>query len=569
MDLIKYFQDNSDTKNCTIIGIVAALFFLPFLGGVHLFDWDEINFAEISREMMVLGDYLRVHVNFQPFWEKPPFFFWLQVISMHAFGVGEYAARFPNAICGVVTLIILYLIGKRLYDKSFGVLWALAYLGSVLPFLYFKSGIIDPWFNLFIFGGLYGFILFFWKKEKYEAIQLQRSPMFYLFMGGFVLGFGMITKGQTAFIILGLCLFVYWVLERFRFYVSVPQFLFFTLATSLVTLGWYGLETLKNGPWFVVEFTKYQYKLFSTPDAGHVGFPGYHFAINLVGCFPASIFAIRALFKIEQEYAYQRNFRKWMIILFWVVLILFTIVQSKIVHYSSMVYFPLTYLAALTLYKVIRKEIQIPRWAYIGLGVIGGLFVLATVSLPFIAMHPEMIKPLFDDPFAVANLDADINWTGLEIIPGILLLGVLIWTFILFRKQNFSRATSILFMGNAVFIFLTLIFFIKKIEGYSQRPAIAFFERLRGQDVYATTDAFKSYAHLFYFQRPATDQHPQSHIREWLLGSDEIDKDVYVVTKINKAHQLRARGTFEEIGRENGFVFFKRSPASQQPVIGD
>ena len=34
-----------------IIG--AALLFLPGLGAVHLFDWDEINFAEIAREMVV------------------------------------------------------------------------------------------------------------------------------------------------------------------------------------------------------------------------------------------------------------------------------------------------------------------------------------------------------------------------------------------------------------------------------------------------------------------------------------------------------------------------------------
>jgi 4-amino-4-deoxy-L-arabinose transferase-like glycosyltransferase len=38
------------------------------LGAVHLFDWDEINFAECSREMLATGDYLRVYIDFQPFW---------------------------------------------------------------------------------------------------------------------------------------------------------------------------------------------------------------------------------------------------------------------------------------------------------------------------------------------------------------------------------------------------------------------------------------------------------------------------------------------------------------------
>jgi 4-amino-4-deoxy-L-arabinose transferase-like glycosyltransferase len=85
-----------------LIVTVAALLFVPFLGGVHLFDWDEINFAEAAREMIVTGDYLTVQINYLPFWEKPPLFIWMQVISMKLFGINEFAARFPNAVCGIV-----------------------------------------------------------------------------------------------------------------------------------------------------------------------------------------------------------------------------------------------------------------------------------------------------------------------------------------------------------------------------------------------------------------------------------------------------------------------------------
>jgi len=61
---------------------LALLFFVPFLGGVHLFDWDEVNFAECAREMLATGDYLRPQIDYEPFWEKPPFFIWLQALSM-------------------------------------------------------------------------------------------------------------------------------------------------------------------------------------------------------------------------------------------------------------------------------------------------------------------------------------------------------------------------------------------------------------------------------------------------------------------------------------------------------
>lgn len=39
-----------------VLGVAGALFFIPFLGSVRLFDWDEINFAECAREMIALGD---------------------------------------------------------------------------------------------------------------------------------------------------------------------------------------------------------------------------------------------------------------------------------------------------------------------------------------------------------------------------------------------------------------------------------------------------------------------------------------------------------------------------------
>jgi 4-amino-4-deoxy-L-arabinose transferase-like glycosyltransferase len=47
-----------------MIAVISGLFFIPFLGGVHLFDWDEINFAESAREMLVSGDYLTVRINY-------------------------------------------------------------------------------------------------------------------------------------------------------------------------------------------------------------------------------------------------------------------------------------------------------------------------------------------------------------------------------------------------------------------------------------------------------------------------------------------------------------------------
>jgi len=74
---------------------------------------------------------------------------------MKVFGVNEFAARFPNAIFGIITLVTLYLIGKKEKNSAFGLIWALLFFSSMLPHLYFKSGIIDPVFNYFIFTAIY------------------------------------------------------------------------------------------------------------------------------------------------------------------------------------------------------------------------------------------------------------------------------------------------------------------------------------------------------------------------------------------------------------------------------
>lgn len=548
------------TKHLLLLTLLALVFYLPGLGGVHLFDWDEINFAEISREMLLLGEYLRVYIDFQPFWEKPPLFFWLQAGAMHLFGVGEFAARLPNAINGWLTLIMVYLIGSRLYHVRFGMFWALTYFGSILPFLYAKSGIIDPWFNLFIFLGIYGFIRYYWQIRGILVARRQVPALAYLIGGGLILGLAMLTKGPVALLIAGLTLGVYGLSKRLRQFVSPGAALLYGLASLAVMALWLGLETLQNGTWFIREFTLYQYRLFSTPDAGHRGFPGYHVFVLLLGVFPASIFMVRSFFRMEPEAKpHQQDFRRWMNILFWVVLILFSLVKSKIVHYSSMAYLPMTYLAAVVIQHWWEGRLSFNRWMQAGLLTIGGLFAVATLALPWLGMHIEVLEPLFAaDPFARANLEAEVEWTGWEALAGLWLLLVLAFTIQSFRRANIQWGVPVLFVGTAAFVLLTLALFINHIEHYSQRAAISFFQDRVGETCYVRPLGYKSYAHLYYTDKQPGAS-PASADQEWLL-SGPIDRPAYFITKINKTERLEAYPDIREIGRSNGFVFYRRDP---------
>ena len=559
--------------NYWIIGAMAAIFFLPFLGGVHLFDWDEINFAECSREMILRGEYLRPQINFQPFWEKPPLFMWLQSLSMQIFGVNEYAARFPNAICGIATLLIIYHLGKTLYDKSFGWLWTLSYIGSILPHLYFKSGIIDPWFNLFIFLSLV-----FWIKNNSliplipkggtpakdsleEEVRVnEKGIQFlkykYLILAGIFAGLAILTKGPAGFLIITLTIFCKLLIYKELRWIKIKQFVCFSIIAFLVTMLWFGVETLKNGFWFIQTFIEYNIRLAKTEDAGHGGFFGYHFVVIFFGCFPASIFALRALYKSYNFFNENVDFSRWMKVLFWVVIILFSIVQSKIVHYSSMCYLPLTFLSAITLKNIIEDGFFFP-FKKILLVVVGSLIGLIVIAVPFIGQHISILKPLFQsDIFALKNLDALVKWTGLEAIAGLLMIFNVFFFIFTLKDVKILRGVSRLFIGTALFVNLVLFFFINNIEGYSQNAAIEFYTQKSTEDCYVTTFGYKSYAHLFYTKKqiPTNPNHADN---EWLLRG-AVDKPTYWVAKYSAKAQLDTVSTLQYLYDKNGFVFYQR-----------
>jgi 4-amino-4-deoxy-L-arabinose transferase-like glycosyltransferase len=533
-----------------LIVLIASLFFIPFLGGVHLFDWDEVNFAEIAREMLVTNNYLQVQINFEPFFEKPPLFFWFQVLSMKLFGVNEFAARFPNAVVGIVTLLVLYKTGTKLFNRKFGFLWALAYFGSILPHFYFRSGIIDPMFNLFIFIGIYYFIKFKWKKENMEGIALSKNKNVYLLLGGLFIGLAMLTKGPVAYLIVFLAILVYWISIRFKMFVSIPQFFLYSVYAAIIMLIWIGIEWMKNGPEFIVEFIIYQIRLLSTQDAGHAGFPGYHVVVLIVGCFPASLFAIRAFYKMQLPEKHQQDFRKWMMILFWVVLGLFSFVSTKIVHYSSMAYFPVTFLGALTIYQILGKKINLTSWMKFGVLALGlpiGLFV---IGVPFIGQHIELIKPIFkDDINALAVLDAHVIWTGWEAIAGILLMASVILFLVFVNKDKLQQAFYSLFFGTALFLFIGLIFYIGRIEMYTQNAYVEMSKSLIGKQAQLRTEGFKSYVHLFYTKRQPTDK-PAEYNSKLL--------EEYVFSKKGLEKYWEDRNDYEILKSKNGYLMLKK-----------
>lgn len=536
-----------------LIIVIGVLFFIPYLGNVHLFDWDEINFAEAAREMIATGDYLNVRIDFVPFHEKPPLFIWLQTISMHIFGINEFAARLPNAIIGIITLLILYEIGKKLFDEIFGMLWVLTYIGSILPHFYFKTAIIDPLFNLFMYIGIYYIFRYYSEKLNFK----------YIIFASLSVACAVMTKGPVGFLLPTLTWLSFIFIKRKLYRLPYKELFIYTLISIIPAGIWYLLIIINSDNGLISEFIIYQIRLLTTGDAGHSGPIYYHFIILLIGCFPASVLILRAIRNTIKDTEDRINFKIFNLLLLSVVLIIFSIVETKIVHYSSLAYFPITYLATITLYYTATSTIRWKLSSTIFIAIIGILFALALFWFPIIMKNIDLFIPRIDDEFTKEVLKSKIHWGDYDwLIGAVYFIGLLV-SIIYISRDKLIRGFIILFGTSALSIFLILPILAPKIEAYTQNAPIEFYASLKDKDVYIQPIGFKSYAPYFYAQREYQNSPNYLNMsipefEKYLINGD-IKKDAYLVAKYDKGLSLlKEYPQLKLIKIKNGFVFIKR-----------
>lgn len=548
---------NKDAYAFLLIIFISIIFFLPYLGEVHLFDWDEINFAEAAREMIVTGDYLTVRIDYKPFHEKPPLFFWMQVVSMKIFGINEFAARLPNAVTGMITLLLLYVFGKKIFDDKFGLLWVISYLGSFLPHFYFKTGIIDPVFNLFIFLSIC-FIHFHFQRiaSNYSRRYLN------IFLSGIFAGLAVLTKGPVACLLVILTILFYWFFNRKAITFPFKEILVITLLGFVFYIAWYLATSILRGADIISDFLRYHIRLLTTEDAGHGGPFYYHFVVLLLGCFPASVLAIRSFRKYESDSMQQRAFKQWMIILLCIVLIIFSIVETKIIHYSSLCYFPITFLSAYAIYSITFRKMQWKISTSWIASIIGAFWAIALAIIPLIFMNLDMILPRVTDQFTYSLLQSEVDWQGWEYFLGIIYFIVIVVTIVYWQKGLFLKGFLIIFTTTALTVFTFLPLIVPKIEQYSQRAPIEFFKQLKDKDIYLASLGYKSYAQYFYSDKK---EHLSAYsfgvsqpvFNEWLL-SGKIDKDAYFVCKNKHIERYLHYKNMEILYEKSGYVFLLR-----------
>jgi hypothetical protein len=210
---------------------------------------------------------------------------------------------------------------------------------------------------------------------------------------------------------------------------------------------------------------------------------------------------------------------------------------------------------------------------------VGILLSMVFILLPFAIMHKDRWINLIDDPFAKANLQAQVQWHWVDGLGGfILLFGIL---FYLISRQ-YKLKTGLLFLSVTLCCLYTTIMIVPKIEAISQAANIEFFEKRQSEVCYVETVGYKSYVPYFYARKKPYSKAQQTKIdsvmiggslqpdtlstkqmehnfNEWVLNGN-IDMPAYFSIKVQNKQMLDTLPSLIKLYEKNGFVFYKRTP---------
>jgi 4-amino-4-deoxy-L-arabinose transferase-like glycosyltransferase len=170
------------------IGLLIGLCLLLIASGIGLRDpWpaDEPRFALIAQDMVASGNWLFPKVGGDLYADKPPLFFWLIAACYLLTGSLRVSFLLPSLLAGIGTVLLVYDLGRRLWNREAGLWAALILLFTVQFTLQARLAQIDATLCFWITLSLYGLL----------RHLLLRSGWGWYALGGFAAGLGVITKG--------------------------------------------------------------------------------------------------------------------------------------------------------------------------------------------------------------------------------------------------------------------------------------------------------------------------------------------------------------------------------------
>ena len=330
--------------------LAFSIIFFVNLGNGVLQTADEQTYSQWAFHMVKTGDYLTPWAyGAESFLiSKPPIVMWLMSLAYQVFGVNNFASRIWSAVFGTLSMVLVFYLGKKLYNLYVGFLSALV-LGTFITFYVFaRFAMTDVPLVFFILGSIYFFVL----SEKTEKTNQ------YAALSGLFFGLALMTK-QVAALLIPLILLSYLIATK-----GSIRFLF----TKRFTLFW-GVGLLIFSPWLIYMDSRFGSQFWywyfgyadvtrtAIPVEGHVGSYLYYFSYlanreNLIWVillpFAAGLCAFNAVVKRLKEDT---------LILLWmaIVLLVFTFAQTKIYWYILPAYPAFAIAISSFLYEVSKK----------------------------------------------------------------------------------------------------------------------------------------------------------------------------------------------------------------------
>ena len=192
-----------DIEPCYILLLILGciLFIFSNIGIYPLIDIDETRYVNMSKYMYLTKEYLTPILNFEPFLEKPPLYFWLNVLSYKFFNTQSiFASRFATGLVGSFGVLFTYFFAKKiLNDKLYGFLSASVLLASAWFLVFTHVAILDLNFMVFSMCAIYCAVLpLFVEKEKSKKICWYFG---YIFMAISILAKGFIGLAVPAMVV--------------------------------------------------------------------------------------------------------------------------------------------------------------------------------------------------------------------------------------------------------------------------------------------------------------------------------------------------------------------------------
>lgn len=346
-----------------IILIMAAIILLPFLGCFPLTDPDETVYGLTAKEMLHAGDWLSPQIYGHYWYDKPPLFYWLEMISYSIFGMSDYTSRLPSAFLGIGTILFVYIQGKSMFNRPIAFISALVLLSSI-GFMYIAKAAVT---DMTLVCTLTVAMISFFQEKYYRA---------YAFCGLALLAKGPIGYGFPALIMLLyiLCTRQWSLIKEMKIPTGI-------LLAFVIGLPWYIMMYHTHGDIFLETFIGFHnITRFTAPE--HPGQNSIFFFIPIVlgGLLPWTPALGPALYTCFKKRDPFKDALIFCIVWAAFIFVFFSLSKTQLVTYITPVFPPLSYIIGWFLYRSYTEKKVSP--VAIGIAFVLALALLGTNGIP-------------------------------------------------------------------------------------------------------------------------------------------------------------------------------------------